>query len=572
MMPATPLRPTTPSPPGAAVTTPRGLTSTSSVTRTPAAAVSVAAEASAAAEAEITEALAAMALALSPLSASELQTEEAVQARRRFAQASSQLGRMREAVRLLEQASAEKPERSDSRPRKAVRQQKQPSLRLQKQPSPRASAAASWASPASTPAQRQSHRSPRGTAAANMSSPPISVPDSQASLSSQENSGNLSWAIEEGEPPTPQPAARVAELPTAKADSRPQGRGDLGAGAFAEAGGGSPRRDGMVRRSIATAHKSGDPSAIQAASDLASAAGMTQAVEELQRFGAALDSARRRMKTAHRTKALEDIREALAEATPFECLRRTPQYQNLKTMAASSPGPGQYRRAAASSTQQPQQQQQQAVLPDYTGPWEWREVREAGGRISYVRVHAANSPPLDGAVAVSRGADVTAPVRLHGHASRVMSPGPHEYAVEEIPPSVYRPGTPRSFHQGAVSPTSPRAARGEDSSGGGGVGIGSAAFATVGRDQLGAQHARKHGSRPGPGSYGAVEIRSVVPPLDLSNGREEVAASASSRQHAQGQQQPQSPRSPSGVSIRGHFVWEEIVVDGQKGWGRVERS
>jgi hypothetical protein len=119
---------------------------------------------------------------------------------------------------------------------------------------------------------------------------------------------------------------------------------------------------------------------------------MTQAVEELQRFGAALDSARRRMKTAHRTKALEDIREALAEATPFECLRRTPQYQNLKTMAASSPGPGQYRRAAASSTQQPQQQQQQqAVLPDYTGPWEWREVREAGGRISYVRVHAANS-------------------------------------------------------------------------------------------------------------------------------------------------------------------------------------
>eukprot|EP01046_Picozoa_sp_COSAG06_P078303 COSAG06_NODE_25934_length_625_cov_1.705323_1_plen_67_part_10 len=67
----------------------------------------MAAEASAAAEAEITEALAAMALALSPLSASELQTEEAVQARRRFAQASSQLGRMREAVRLLEQASAE---------------------------------------------------------------------------------------------------------------------------------------------------------------------------------------------------------------------------------------------------------------------------------------------------------------------------------------------------------------------------------------------------------------------------------------------------------------------------------
>ena len=88
-------RPTTPSPPGAAVTTPRGLTSTSSVTRTPAAAVSVAAEASAAAEAEITEALAAMALALSPLSASELQTEEAVQARRRFAQASSQLGGVR---------------------------------------------------------------------------------------------------------------------------------------------------------------------------------------------------------------------------------------------------------------------------------------------------------------------------------------------------------------------------------------------------------------------------------------------------------------------------------------------
>ena len=100
------------------------------------------------------------------------------------------------------------------------------------------------------------------------------------------------------------------------------------------------RKEARVNRSIAAAKRSGEPASIQAAASAATAAGMAHEATELLQFLDAVENARRLVKRANASKDLEDIAAATVAAGKFDCLRCSQQFQHLKTMAASSPGPG----------------------------------------------------------------------------------------------------------------------------------------------------------------------------------------------------------------------------------------
>ena len=405
----------------------------------------------------IEDAAATLALALSPLSASELQSEEVAAARRRFAQASGQLVQMRGAARMLEEtASPEKPRRTVSA-RQATTPARSPTLGAAARHKP-----AAVCVPSEDRTFRSTlARSPRGTSSfatesrdqiaarhnrKHSSTPGPGTYGSSTTTTAMPGSSSGAAAvfsdrlatrpaeveIEEGEPPTPGlVAARVdsANLTHAAADARR----DRKAGS---------RREANALQSIAAAHRSGTRDAFQRAIAQASTAGLEAAVAELQQCSRGVESARELMNRAQRTKALDDIQLALSEAAKFESLRRSALYQHLKTMGRSSPGPGQYHshdpfKLSLSSTQ--------ALSGSTTGQsagWEWREIKGLNGCHSYTRVSAATSPRTgSGSHRVHVGCGTTAP-KVHP-SWRANIPGPGTYSP--VAPAVVLPREDNGF-------------------------------------------------------------------------------------------------------------------------------
>jgi hypothetical protein len=315
------------------------------------------------------------------------------------------------------------------------------------------------------------------------------------------------------------------------------------------------RREARIRRSIAAAKRSGEPASIEVAAAAAAAAGLSREAAELTSFGAALASTRKLMKKAVHTKDLDDIERAKAEAAQYECLRRTQHFSDLQSLAAASPGPGQYGKRTSGRYDEPYEVDSPGVSWDTSGVWAWKEikVRDGKGGVSsqFVRVQCANA-------------------RSDSQLSQASaSVGPGTYG--EVSPAVYIAGVKQDHSQVDFS------------------------FATETRQAISDRHDLHHGSRPGPGDYVSATHR---PAFDENPQRQDSSFSSQSREALQEREArwnaAASPASESyeltASSAFGavnpvldedrafvepsslHVVFKEVVVNGVKGWARVERS
>jgi hypothetical protein len=343
------------------------------------------------------------------------------------------------------------------------------------------------------------------------------------------------------------------------------------------------RREARIRRSIASAKRSGEPASIQVAAAAATAAGLAQEAAALRAYGKALEEARKLIRRANKTKDLADIQRARAEAEQYECLRRSQQFSDLQSMAASSPGPGQYAahtpRGSSHGGDPPRGvDASPGVSWDASGVWAWKErkVRDGNGGVvsQFVRVQCANAKANGSSAAGNGNADSSG---LLDESSGALGPGTYD----DVSPAVYMSGVGRSHSQAAASPS----------------------FSAEGRQAISDRHDEHHASRPGPGDYASTGHTMAFDPALPENSQLDPGFHATPREALQEREErwraAASPLSecyelrassafgevssvvPGGegggggeqsLNSTGHAVFKEVVVNGAKGWARVERS